>query len=518
MEKLIVLDVGTTGVKAALLDREGRILSEDYRAYPMNVHGDRIEQDPLDWWKGAVAVLSSVSERAAPGAVAGVCLGGQMQDLITLDATGCSGPVILYSDARARSEAAAVADIIGVEELSLRTGNLQDATSLLAKILWLKQNEPRRYGSSRRLLFGAHDYISWKLTGTEATDYTTLSTTGLLDVSANAYAWTLIDALGFDRSLFPALVSADHHDGGILDEPARLIGVPAGTPVFHGAGDAGCTTIGAGAGVPGVISCYLGTSGWLAATSVDGLVDPRTGIFNLRHPDSTSLIHVGPMLLAAGNVDWVIDAMGTAVDPVERYTSFTYEAARAKPGCEGLVYLPYLVGERSPFRDASARGVFAGLSRSTGRAGMYRAVLEGVAFAMRSIYEAMDPREAGAVRRLSLSGGGARSPLWPQIFADVFEREVSVADHSMHSSLIGAYVIAGKALGWQDGYLPPPSATEGVVFRPVVENRRPYEKAYAAFRGLYPALRQSFAALADVDSEDRSQTDPGTKNPIRRDS
>lgn len=518
MEKLIVLDLGTTGVKAALLDRSGRVLAEDYRAYPTNVHDDRVEQDPADWWEGAVSVMASAAGLCERGSVAGICLSGQMQDLITLDANGSSGPAILYSDARAYGEAATVAGIIGAGELASRTGNLQDGASLLAKILWLRQNEPSRYRSSRRLLFGAHDYVAWRLTGTEATDYTTLSTTGLLDITANAYAWSIIDALGFERSLFPTLVRADHQDGGLLAEPARLIGVPAGTPVFHGSGDAGSTTLGAGAGVPGVLSCYLGTSGWLAATSSGGCVNPRTGIFNLRHPDSSSLIHIGPMLLAAGNVDWAIETIGLPANTEGRYESFTSEASRAKPGCGGLVYLPYLVGERSPFRDSRARGVFAGLSRSTGSSSMFRAVLEGVAFAMRSIHEAMDPGDLGTARRLSLSGGGARSPLWPQIFADVFDSEVSVAEHAPRSGLIGAFVIAGKALGWQDGYLPPrQSGHEDVAFRPIVENRHACERAYAAFRGLYPALRESFAALADVDTEDRSQTDPGTKKPTRRD-
>ena len=255
--------------------KSGGILAEDYRAYPMSVRGDRVEQDPEDWWKGAVAVLSSVAGHAEPGSVAAICLSGQMQDLVTLDERGSSGPALLYSDARAWSEAEVVASIIGAEELALRTGNLQDAAGLLAKIFWLRRNEPARYQSARRFLFAAHDYIAWRMTGTEATDYTTLSTTGLLDISANTYAWPMIQALGFEMSLFPSLVRADHDDGGVLAGPARLIGVPEGTPVFHGSGDAGSTTVGAGAGVPGVLSCSLGTSGWLAAASTGGLADPE---------------------------------------------------------------------------------------------------------------------------------------------------------------------------------------------------------------------------------------------------
>ncbi len=516
MENLIVLDVGTTEVKAALMDKSGAFIAEDRRGHPMSVSGDRVEQDPEAWWKAAVGVLSSVASRAEPGSVAGICLSGQMQDLVTLDERGASGPAILYSDARARSEAAEVTAAIGAEELAKRTGNLQDVTSLPAKILWLQRNDPDRYRWTRRFLFGAHDYIAWKLTGAEATDYTTLSTTGLLDISANAYALSMIESLGLQESLFPSLVSASHNDGGLLAGPARQIGVPAGTPVFHGSGDAGSTTIGSGAGVPGVLSCYLGTSGWLAATSTGGCVDPRTGIFNLRHPDASSLIHIGPMLLAAGNVDWAIEAIGAPADAGSRYESFTREAARARPGCGGLTYLPYLMGERSPFRDPSARGVFAGLSWSTGKAEMYRAVLEGVAFAMRSIHEAMDPGDLASVRRLSLSGGGARSPLWPQIFADVFDCDVSVAANARSPGLVGAFVIGGKALGWQNDYLPPrESEAADTVFRPVADSRRACQRAYAAFRGLYPALRKSFAALTDMVTVDRSRTGPGAHTPRR---
>jgi xylulokinase len=517
MEELIALDVGTTGVKAALIDRDGRVLAEENHSYPMSVLADRVEQDPEAWWEGSVAVMASLVKRTDPRRVIAVGLTGQMQDLITVG-SGRVGRAILYSDSRAREQAERVSRLIGTDELCRRTGNIQDATSLLAKILWLRENEPRSFAGIRRFLFGAHDYIAWKLTGSEASDPTTLSTTGLLDIATGDYAYDVIDALDIPRSLLPAVVRADTVDGGLRSEPALLIGLPEGTPVFHGAGDAGSTTIGAGAGVPGALSCYLGTSGWLAATTAGECVDPRTGIFNLRHPDAASLIHVGPMLLAAGNVDWAIEAFGGAPGAADRYDAFTREAASA-PAAGGLLYLPYLVGERSPFRDSNARGAFVGLSRSTTRPQTNRAVLEGVAFAMKSIHDAMRHSSASVPRTISLSGGGARSPLWPQIFADAFDCEVTVADRAGQPGLTGVAVIVARALGWQEGYLPPITRRKDRVFRPDPRNRGAYESAYGVFCGLYPALRQSYAALATRDTEGRSGTDPHDNgSTTRRDS
>jgi xylulokinase len=518
VQALIALDIGTTRVKAALIERSGRILFEDSRQYSLSVTADRVEQEPEDWWTGSAAVLSSVARHAERGSVAALALTGQMQNLITLGSAGPTGRAILYSDMRAQEEAREVSRVIGAGELQRRTGNLQDASSLPAKILWLRAHDPRRFAESRKLLFGAHDYVAWKLAGVAATDFTTLSTTGLLDLAANAYAFDLTDSLGIPQSLFPGVVAADHVDGGLGENAARLLGLPSGIPVFHGAGDAGSTTVGAGAGIPGALSCYLGTSGWIAASSAGGCADPGTGIFNLRHPDGVSLIHVGPMLLATGNVDWTIETLekplagrAAGIDSADRYASFTREAGSAPAGSGRLLYLPWLVGERSPFRDPAARGAFFGLSRATTRAEMHRAVLEGVAFAMKSIHEAMPAEDGVRVRRLSLSGGGARSPLWPHVFADVFGCEVTVSERASIAGLIGAFVIAARGLGWLDGWLPPQECMgRETVFRPRAENQAVYDRQYGVFRGLYPALRGSFAALAKLDSTDRSGTDSRT--------
>ncbi len=507
MECVISLDAGTTGVKAALIDREGRILGRAYHRHETRVDGARVEQDPTDWYEGACSVIASVAEHRSAGAeVAALVLSGQMQDLIPLGADDVLGSAILYSDARAQKQARMVEDTVGAEELARTTGNLQDAASLLAKLLWLKEEEPARWASARHVLFGAHDYISWKLTGRAATDFTTLSTTGLLDIRANTYAVGLLDVLGIPHALLPQLTRAEERDGGLCPEATARLGLPSGLPVFHGTGDVGSTTIATGAGLPGTLSCYLGTSGWLAATSDGGIVDPQTGIYNLRHPDPRRIINVGPMLTAAGGVDWAIRVMGPQERGEQAFSSFTREAASAPPASAGILFLPYLAGERSPFRDASARGGFLGLTASTSRPEMYRAVLEGVAFAMRTIHDAAGAA-LGEVHRISLSGGGARSTLWPQVFADVFGCPVVVPSGAEDAGLVGAFVIGAKAMGWLSDYVPP-AREEAAVFDPVAGRKAAYDAAYGVFRGLYPALRGSFAALEKARAGDRRSAGP----------
>ncbi|MGB9586416.1 MAG: FGGY-family carbohydrate kinase, partial [Anaerolineales bacterium] len=276
---------------------------------------------------------------------------------------------------------------------------------------------------------------------------------------------------------------------------------PEGTPVYHGSGDVGSATVGAGAGMPGSISCYLGTSGWIAATALVGFADPKKGIYNLRHPDPSKIIKVGPMLMAGGNVDWAINAIGNCKSGKERYRAFNDEVLAVRSS--KLIYLPYLIGERAPFKDPDARGAFIGIERSTTRGQIYRAILEGVTFAMRSIYETMVTQDNLSIMTdsglFSLSGGGAKSPIWPQIIADVFNRKVIVPKEAEMAGIWGAYIILGKELGWFSNYsLPKEILKDYVSFVPISENNKEYERLYKIFLELYPALKKSFSSLAGI--------------------
>ncbi|MCS7056826.1 MAG: FGGY family carbohydrate kinase [Thermoflexales bacterium] len=497
----MALDIGTTAAKAALVDRNGQILARAQSGYRPVWRGAEVEQDATDWWKAAQACLRSIAQHE-PGDVriVALALSGQMQDVILMDRRGVLAPVILYSDGRAQAEADEVLSTIGEDQLIPLTGNVQDASGLLAKLLWIKRYRAEWYQQAHTLLVGAHDYIAAELCGERVTDLTTASTTGLFHLRENRWAVELLERLNLRTDWLPRLDSAEVPVGQVRREAAELTGLPEGLPVFHGVGDAAATTLGAGAGEEGRWYVYLGTSGWLA-TSVDAPpADPRAGIFNLRHPDGKRLILIGPMITAAGNFEWLVRQFGALESgpsgEADTHGLLSRMAESAVAGCNGLLYLPYLSGERAPFRDSHARGVFFGLSASTSRAELYRAVLEGVAFAMRTIRDAIP--SANRMDCVNLVGGGARSGLWPQIFADVFGCSVQVLAQPEDVGCRGAALLASKALGWQRDFKPADYFPVERSHQPVIQTQRCYDALYDVFRGLYPALKDSFHLLASV--------------------
>ena len=298
METILSLDIGTTGAKAALVDRGGSLLATGYAAYPTHTASSgMVEQRPGDWWDAvrlAVNDLWQEGPSAGPESMAGVALSGQMQDLILLGPSQSSdecalGSAILYSDSRAEEEAAWLVEQVGAEKLMRITGNSQGAGSLLAKWRWLQNHDGERLSRARKILVGAHNYIAWQLTdagdsGATVADPTTASTTGLLDLARNEWATPLLNRLGFDVNLLPELLPAGEICGHVSDAAAEQTLLPAGTPVYTGAGDLGATTVGVGAGEPGRLYGYLGTSGWIAATLEEATPAPERGVFHAAPP------------------------------------------------------------------------------------------------------------------------------------------------------------------------------------------------------------------------------------------
>lgn len=499
MQAIIAIDVGTTGTKAALIDRGGRILASGYEGYETRTAGGVVEQEPGDWWAATCTALAQMWAAAPSVNPAAVSLSGQMQDLILLGEREALGPAILYADSRAVEEAAQLDAQFGYAKLAHITGNEQGPSSVLAKWLWLRRHDPARLDQARTLLLGAHDYVEWRLCGSRAADFTTASTTGLLDLEANRWADSLLEELGLDPGKLSPLQPAGAPVGAVASAAAEATGIPAGTPVHRGCGDLGATTVGAGAGLPGRAYGYLGTSGWIAASLNDATPKPDQGVFTLRHPDPARYIQVAPMLTAGGNLDWLRGAL--AEDDPLAYAELNRLARQAPAGSRGLIYLPYLGGERSPFSDPDARAAFIGVSGQTGRAEMVRAVMEGVAMGYRSLGDALGLAADGP---LLLTGGGGKSAVWAQILADALGRPVQVMADPGNAGARGAAVIAGQALGWYDSYLPaedffPVAAT----YRPEPEHRAVYDELYALFAALYPRLKDAFPVLAAV-GEDSS--------------
>lgn len=502
---ILAIDIGTSGVKACICNRRGEILAKETSGYDLEMNGNRIEQSPDLWWSAVVTSVTQLTQTDLAAAVQAVILTGQMQSVILLEKDQILAPAILYADNRAGQEMIEIFQVIGEDRLCELTGNLNDGSSVLAKLLWLKKNAPQLYQRADHLLLAAHDYLHWRLCGSYVTDHTNAATTGLLDILDNRWAEDMLDQLQLRSDWLPQLMPGWSQSGEISEAAARELGLKAGLPVYHGAGDAASATIGSGAGEAGYFYIYLGTSGWLATTGFDQIVDPQTGIWNLRHIDPERMIYLGPMLSAAGNWEWVRDTFGELERAVAEKDKSPYEvlegqAASSSPGSNGVFYLPMIHGERAPVRDPHARGVFFGIQKRTTRADLYRAVLEGVAYAMRSIREVMEEKlPAGIqVRELCLTGGGARSALWAQIFADVMDCPVKVLASPEDVGVKGMAVVAGKQLGWHDSYVPDGSFFEfDAVYWPSA-NVDGYRRRYALYRQIYPSLKQLFSSSAQI--------------------
>ncbi len=509
MQTILTLDIGTTGTKAALIDRTGQLLATGYADYPTyRQAGNIVEQEPEDWWRATISALTQLRQHLAqyssdnsPLPVLGrdrvglhaIILTGQMQDCILLGCDGALGRAILYSDSRAQEEAATLAEKIGYEQLVAITGNEQGASSLLAKWLWLQRHDPERLAKTNAILLGAHDYIAWKMGDMPGADFTTASTTGLLDLQKKRWAEPLLATLGLDHLLLPTLQASGTFSGNLSPEAASQLGLTAGIPILRGCGDLGATTIGVGAGEVGRLYAYLGTSGWVAGSLEVATPNPQGGIFTLCHPDPQRFIQVAPMLTAGGNLDW-LRTLSITQSPT--YQSLNDMASSVPPGSHGLLYLPYLAGERSPFSDPQARACFIGISQQTTQAEMARAVMEGVAFAYRSLQDAMG---ADVRNGLFLVGGGAKSAVWSQILADVLGCAVNVVADPSDAGNRGALLLAGRSLGWYDSFSPAPDFFPvAQKFIPNSANRDLYDALHSVFRELYPQLKNSFKQLATL--------------------
>ena len=482
----LVLDIGTTGTKAALLTSLGDLVASAYDDYEtFRGTGGIVEQNAHDWWR---AVQSSVRALASSrlSNITAVVLTGQMQNLTLLGASGEPlRPTLLYSDTRASKEAERLSTALRQTQLRNLTGNDQDASSLLAKLLWIEANDPSSREATAYLFLGAADTVAFWLTGVARTDTTTASTTGLLDLSTRTFLRAeVFETLGLSaaRALLPDLVTGGARVGSVTQHAAHDLGLVADIPVYLAPGDAGATTIGAGSGEIGPAYAYIGTSGWVALTA-DHRADPATGSFTLAHPHAERFIQVAPLLTAGGNLQWVRDLFD------EHTYAEVIAQAFASP-VDTLLYLPYLNGERSPIRDPMARGAFVGLSSRTDQAALYRAVLEGVVYGYRHALRALS---ANAPKSLVLAGGGTRSSQWCELFATIIGVPVHVLDNPEQVGLYGAHQAMRAARGDVSSY----EVTLGTrTFQPILLHQNHYNQLFGLYLELYPALREVFRKLA----------------------
>jgi xylulokinase len=472
---VVGLDVGTSGVKGLAVDPDGTVVARAEAGYPLATpRPGWAEQDPEDWWRAARRVLAELE--AAAGPPAGIGLSGQMHGLVCLDgADRVLRPAILWNDGRTAAQCAEIERRLGRDGLIALTGNRALTGFTAPKLLWLAEHEPDVLAATRSVLL-PKDVVRLRLTGERATDVADASGTLWLDVGARAWSGPVLDALDVDPAWLPRL----------LESPEVSGATDAGVPVAAGAGDQAAGAVGVGVDAPGgLASVVLGTSGVVLAVQRHFAPDPEGRVHAFCHAVPGAWQAMGVMLSAAGSLAW----LRHAVAPGEPYAGLVEQATAWPPGTEGLTFLPYLAGERTPHADPDARGAFAGLSLRHDRGALVRAVLEGVAFGLR---DALDLVAAAGERPVvgRVSGGGAASDLWLAIVAAVLDlplERVAVDE----GAAFGAALLGGVAAGvWPDV----PSAVAATV-RPGdrIEPDPAWVAAYAEgrerFRALYPALR-----------------------------
>ncbi|GAB2700163.1 xylulokinase [Paenibacillus thermoaerophilus] len=498
------IDLGTSAVKCILVGEDGSVRGSRSAEYPLlTPHPGWAEQHPQDWWEASVrAIRELLADTGVRGEeVRGIGLSGQMHGSVFLDADrNVVRPALLWCDQRTAAQCEWIEETIGRERLGRLTGNRALTGFTAPKIVWLRDKEPECYARTAHLLL-PKDYVRMKLTGELGMDVADASGTLLLDVGKRAWSREVAEAIGIPMSWLPPLFESNDIAGRLLPEAAERTGLAARTPVVAGGGDQACGAVGVGVVRNGIASVALGTSGVVFVHDDSYQADPLLRLHSFCHGVPGRWHRMGVMLSAGGAFQWWKNRFGyeelerAAAEGRDVYDCLTELAASAPPGSEGLLFLPYLTGERTPHPDPLARGGFVGLNVRHDKAHLTRAVLEGITFGLRDSLELI--KESGiAITELRVNGGGARSPFWRQMIADIFGYPV-VTVNSTDGPAYGAAVMAasgvlGRSIESLCGeWIKTVDRTE-----PNEANRAAYEPYYEVYRCLYPALRDSFRRLS----------------------
>ncbi|NNJ11722.1 xylulokinase [Chloroflexales bacterium ZM16-3] len=491
MSYLLGLDIGTSGAKAILCDGEGRVVTSATAGYPLSQPQPLwSEQDPSDWWAGAKQALRAVVTMAGvpAGQIAGLGLTGQMHGAVFLDAQDqIVRPAMLWNDQRTAEECAQITELVGAERLVAITGNPALTGFQAPKILWLRRNEPDAYARVARVLL-PKDYIRLLLTGDYATDASDAAGTLLLDLRARDYSDELLSALEIPRAWLPQVYEGPQITGGLLPAVAQGLGLTAGLPVVAGGGDNAAAAVGTGVVRAGLVSSSIGTSGVLFAHSDRPALDPQGRLHGFCHSVPGQYHLMAVTLSAGGAFQWLRNTL-RAIAPSLSYDELTALAEATPPGAGGLLFTPYLTGERTPHLDPLARAAFVGLTARHGLGHMARAVMEGVVFSLRDGLEIM--KGLGVpVDEIRATGGGAKSQLWLQLQADIYGAEVATMA-AEEGPAYGAALLAGVGTGVFANVAEAVARCVRVssVTAPNSANAETYAEAYAAHRKVYPALR-----------------------------
>jgi xylulokinase len=492
------IDVGTGGTRALIIDGRGHVVSsatEEHQPFASPQIG-WAEQHPEDWWRAScIAVRKALANASlSPEEIACVGFSGQMHGAVMLDEQGSVvRPALIWCDVRTDKQCRDLTAQIGQERLIQLTCNPALANFTLTKLLWVRENEPENWKRVRSIML-PKDFVRFCLTGERATDMADASGTLLLDVAHRRWSREMLQVAELDERLLPSLHESPDVSGKISTKGAVETGLRAGTPVVAGAGDQAAGATGMGIVAPGAVSATIGTSGVVFAATDRPALDSRGRVHTFCHA-IPGRWHVMGVTQAAGlSLRWFRDTFATNSSGVrESYDQLTAEAAKIPAGSDGLLWTPYLMGERTPHLDSSARGALVGLTASHTRAHVVRAILEGVAFSLRDTFTLFSEMKV-PVTRIRLGGGGARSPLWRQIQADVYGHAVEIVE-AEEGAAYGAALLAGVGAGLWPTVDAACAATVRVASR--VDSQpdavTTLNASYAAFRRVYAATRNVFA-------------------------
>jgi len=496
-EYLMAHDVGTSGNKATLFGTDGTLVASATVAYETHTfNANWAEQDPADWWRAVCESSKTLLADVDPHDVAAVALSGQMMGCLPVDATGEPlRPSMIYCDQRAVAEADRLAAAVGDEAFYGIVGHRVSPSYSIEKLMWLKANEPDIYARTAHML-NAKDYVNSKLTGQVATDCSDASGTNAFDLNTFAWSEQIVTAAGIEASMLPEVKESTAILGKVTSEAAASTGLVEGTPVAVGGGDGSCAAVGVGCIAPGMAYGYVGSSSWIALTSDKPIVDEQRRTMNWAHVVPGYLHPAGTMQTAGAAYQWlrneICQAETAAAEAagVSPYEIINDTIATSPPGANGLIFLPYLLGERTPRWNPNARGAFVGLTLSHTRADMLRAVMEGVTYNLciiADIFRAHVPFDA-----LTVIGGGAKGAVWRQMMADIYGCRIRKLNVMAEATSMGAAVIAGVACGAFDGF--------DVIerFISVDHAHEPDPAASEQYAKIKPIFDKTYHALVDV--------------------
>jgi xylulokinase len=504
---LLGIDVGTSGTKTILVNLKGKVVARATAEYPLlTPKPGWTEQHPEDWWDAAKKTIVKILKvsKAKPADIQGIGFSGQMHGSVFLDKNRkVIRPCLLWNDSRTAEVCEEITRKIGQNTLHRSVANPVLTGFTLPKVVWLQQKEPENYKRVRHIIL-PKDYVRFRLTGEILTEVSDAAGSLMYDVRKNRWSKTVLDALEIPVEYLPEVRGSHEVCGRITEEVAKETGLAAGTLVVGGAADQPAGAVGTGVVREGQVMCSLGTSGVIFAATNTPQVDPKERLHTFNHAVPDTWYLMGCMLSAGGSLAWYRDRFADSEmrearkRKVDVYDVLMERAAVVPIGSDGLFFLPYLTGERSPHKNPYARGAFVGLSVRSTRNHFARAIVEGVTFGLRDCLEVV--REQGVkLNQIRATGGGARSPFWRQILADVFQAEIAIPRSEEGPALGGAILAAVGAGEFSDIREACDRMIEiGSRVHPKKKNAHVYDEMYQHFRALYPALKSSFRGCVDL--------------------